>query len=168
MKPPNSISAAPFFWLPRIAEGRHNRRTPRRRITPMKNRRAKRQASKTIAFDHPGVILLKEFFQPMRLTQTFVSKATGIPQSSLSGLLLGRRSITPETAVRLGRFFGVEPKTFLNLQADYDLTLCSSKPTVQSSTGSEDSSPEGRMEKLSRISYIRHKIYCASIAKSTR
>lgn len=74
-----------------------------------------------LAFTHPGLILRDEFFVPMGLTQLGAAKATGIPQSRLSAILSGRRAITTDTAARLGRFFGVDPRNWLNLQATYDL-----------------------------------------------
>lgn len=57
----------------------------------------------------------------MKITQLAAARATGIPQSRLSEILSGRRSITADTAARLGRFFGVDPRNWLNLQMTYDL-----------------------------------------------
>ena len=76
-----------------------------------------------IPMTHPGVILREEFFEPLAVTQLAASKATGIPQSRLSEILAGRRSITADTAARLGRYFGIDPRNWLNLQAAYDLWL---------------------------------------------
>jgi len=70
---------------------------------------------------HPGIILRTEFFEPLKVTQLAAAKATGIPQSRLSDILAGRRSITPDTAARLGRYFRVDPRNWLNLQVAYDL-----------------------------------------------
>jgi addiction module HigA family antidote len=69
----------------------------------------------------PGLILRDEFFEPLGITQLAAAKATGIPQSRLSEILAGRRSITADTAARLGRFFQVDPRNWLNLQSAYDL-----------------------------------------------
>jgi len=77
--------------------------------------------TKPISLAHPGLILRDEFFEPMGITQLAAAKATGIPQSRLSEILAGRRSITADTAARLGRFFQVDPRNWLNLQAAYDL-----------------------------------------------
>lgn len=77
--------------------------------------------STKIPHTHPGTILREELFEPMGITQLAAAKATGIPQSRLSESLSGRRSITADTAARLGRFFGVDPRNWLNLQAAYDL-----------------------------------------------
>ena len=70
---------------------------------------------------HPGIILRTEFFEPLNITQLAAAKATGIPQSRLSEILAGRRSITPDTAARLGRYFRVDPRNWLNLQTAFDL-----------------------------------------------
>lgn len=77
--------------------------------------------STSISLTHPGIILQEEFFAPMGITQLAAAKATGIPQSRLSEILAGRRSITADTAARLGRYFGVDPRNWLNLQTAYDL-----------------------------------------------
>lgn len=70
---------------------------------------------------HPGLILRDEFFKPLGLSQAAAAKATGIPQSRLSEILAGRRGISADTAARLGRLFGVDPRNWLNLQVAYDL-----------------------------------------------
>lgn len=77
--------------------------------------------TKPASLVHPGIILREEFFEPLGITQLAAAKATGIPQSRLSEILGGRRSITADTAARLGRFFQVDPRNWLNLQAAYDL-----------------------------------------------
>ena len=75
----------------------------------------------TVSRLHPGKILRTEFFEPLGITQLAAARATGIPQSRLSEILAGRRSITPDTAARLGRYFGVDPRNWLNLQVAFDL-----------------------------------------------
>jgi len=77
--------------------------------------------AKPTSLIHPGIILHDEFFEPLGISQVAAAKATGIPQSRLSEILAGRRSITADTAARLGRFFRVDPRNWLNLQAAYDL-----------------------------------------------
>lgn len=74
-----------------------------------------------ITLTHPGIILRDEFFEPLAITQLAAARATGIPQSRLSEILSGRRSISADTAARLGRFFGVDPRSWLNLQTTFDL-----------------------------------------------
>jgi addiction module HigA family antidote len=75
----------------------------------------------TVSRTHPGIILRTEFFEPLHITQLAAARSTGIPQSRLSQILAGRRSITPDTAARLGRYFRVDPRNWLNLQAAFDL-----------------------------------------------
>lgn len=77
--------------------------------------------TKSISLIHPGIILREEFFSPLGITQIAAAAATGIPQSRLSEILSGRRGITADSAARLGRFFGVDPRNWLNLQTTYDL-----------------------------------------------
>ncbi|MDR2863245.1 MAG: HigA family addiction module antidote protein [Puniceicoccales bacterium] len=72
-------------------------------------------------FNHPGRILQEEYFDELNITQTAASKATGIPQSTLSEICSGKRDITAETALRLGKFLDTDPRMFINLQAHYDL-----------------------------------------------
>ncbi|WP_301951650.1 HigA family addiction module antitoxin [Leptospira mayottensis] len=69
---------------------------------------------------HPGMIL-KNYLDEIGISQYRLAIETGIPRSNLSSLVLGRRSVTPEIAMRLGKFFGQTAKFWLNLQATYDL-----------------------------------------------
>jgi antitoxin HigA-1 len=70
---------------------------------------------------HPGEILLEEFLQPMGITQYQLSKAINVPQIRISEIVRGKRAISADTALRLGRFFGIEPQFWMNLQSRYDL-----------------------------------------------
>ncbi len=70
---------------------------------------------------HPGEILLEEFLQPMGISQYRLAKDIGVPQRRISEITQGKRSITADTALRLGRFFGMEAQFWLNLQSRYDL-----------------------------------------------
>ncbi len=72
---------------------------------------------------HPGEVLLKEFIEPMKLTRYRVAKATGVPQRRIDEICAGSRAITADTALRLGRFFGVEAQFWMNLQARHDLEV---------------------------------------------
>lgn len=74
-----------------------------------------------VPMTHPGIGLREEFFEPLGITQSAAAAATGIPQSRLSEILAGRRSITADTAVRLGRYFNVDPTNWLNLQTHFDI-----------------------------------------------
>lgn len=70
---------------------------------------------------HPGEILLEEFLRPMGISQYRLAKDIGVPQRRIGEIVQGRRAITADTALRLGRFFGVEAQFWLNLQARHDL-----------------------------------------------
>ncbi|MCK6609318.1 MAG: HigA family addiction module antitoxin [Flavobacterium sp.] len=70
---------------------------------------------------HPGEILDEEFLKPMELSAYKVSKITGIPQSRLSEIISGKRSISATNALKLGKFFNLPPQFWLTLQNDYDL-----------------------------------------------
>lgn len=72
---------------------------------------------------HPGKLLLEEFIQPLGLSVYRVAKDSGIPQSSLAAIVNEQRSISPETAVRLGLFFSMDAQFWLNLQSRYDLMM---------------------------------------------
>ncbi len=69
----------------------------------------------------PGEILLEDFLKPLGITQYRLAKAISVPQRRISEIVKGTRSITADTALRLGRFFGMEAQFWLNLQARYDL-----------------------------------------------
>lgn len=72
---------------------------------------------------HPGEILLEEFLKPMNLSQNRVALEIGVPPRRINEIVLGKRSITPDTALRLGRYFGNSPQFWLGLQMDYDLDV---------------------------------------------
>ncbi len=78
---------------------------------------------KKIRLAHPGELLLKEFIRPNGLTVYRVAKDAGIPQPTLQLLVSGQRSISAETALRLGAYFGIDAQFWLNLQSEYDLRL---------------------------------------------
>ncbi len=70
---------------------------------------------------HPGTILLEEFLKPMGLSQNALARAIHVPPRRINELVLGKRSITADTDLRLARFFRLSEGFFLGLQADYDL-----------------------------------------------
>ncbi len=71
---------------------------------------------------HPGQILLKEFLQPLGLTQAKLARAIGIPQNRVNELVRGKRGVTPETALLLSGYFGNSAEFWMNLQTAHDLT----------------------------------------------
>ena len=70
---------------------------------------------------HPGEILSEEFLSPLDITQYRLAKDIGVPQTRIAAIVKKRRSITPDTALRLAKYFGTTPQFWLNLQAEYDL-----------------------------------------------
>jgi addiction module HigA family antidote len=70
---------------------------------------------------HPGEMLLEEFLKPMGLTQRDLSTGIRVPYQRVNELVRGRRGVTPSTALRLARFFGMSPEFWLNLQLRWDL-----------------------------------------------
>ncbi|MDY0198016.1 MAG: HigA family addiction module antitoxin [Tenuifilaceae bacterium] len=70
---------------------------------------------------HPGEILNEEFLVPMNISAYRLSKDTEIPQSRISQIIKGNRSITADTALRISNYFGTSAKFWLGLQDDYDI-----------------------------------------------
>jgi addiction module HigA family antidote len=70
---------------------------------------------------HPGEMLLEEFLKPMKISQYQLAKATSVPPRRINEIVHGKRRVSADTALRLGRFFGMEAQFWLNLQARYDL-----------------------------------------------
>ena len=76
---------------------------------------------------HPGEILLREFLEPMKLSQVKLADHLGIPLQRINELVNGKRGVTPETAWLLAQAFDTSPEFWLNMQAAHDLTK--SRPT---------------------------------------
>ena len=72
---------------------------------------------------HPGEILLEEFLGPMGISQYRLAKDINVPPRRINEIVLGKRSITADTALRLARFFGNSPQFWLGLQSQYDLDV---------------------------------------------
>ncbi len=72
---------------------------------------------------HPGEILLEEFLKPMGLSQNRLALNIGVPARRINEIVLGKRRITADTALRLGRYFDMSPQFWLGLQMDYDLDV---------------------------------------------
>ena len=72
---------------------------------------------------HPGEVLLEEFLKPMGLSQNRVALDIGVPARRINEIVLGKRRITADTALRLARFFGTSAQFWLGLQIDYDLDV---------------------------------------------
>jgi len=72
---------------------------------------------------HPGEILLEEFLLPMGISQNRLALDVGVPARRINEIVLGRRRITADTALRLSRYFETTPQLWLGLQTDYDLDV---------------------------------------------
>jgi len=72
---------------------------------------------------HPGEILIEEFLKPMHLSQTRLARDIGVSPRRVNEIVLGKRGITADTALRLGRYFGMSAKFWLGLQLQYELDL---------------------------------------------
>src|SRR6266446_410720 len=77
--------------------------------------------SKLLANITPGEILNEEFLKPMGITQYRLAKDIAVPPRRINEIVHGERAITADTALRLGRYFGMAPEFWLNLQSHYDL-----------------------------------------------
>ena len=72
---------------------------------------------------HPGEVLLEEFLKPMELSQNRLAIDIGVPARRINEIVLGKRRISADTALRLGRYFEMSPQFWLGLQMDYDLDV---------------------------------------------
>ncbi len=72
---------------------------------------------------HPGEVLLEEFMKPLAISINQLARDLDVPPNRISAIVNGVRSITADTALRLGTYFGVSPETWLGLQMNYDLRL---------------------------------------------
>lgn len=71
----------------------------------------------------PGEILLEEFMKPMNITQAQLARDINVPPNRISQIIRGKREITADTALRLGKYFGIEPEFWLNLQVRYNMKV---------------------------------------------
>lgn len=72
---------------------------------------------------HPGEILLEEFLEPMKISRYRLAKEISVDPRRINEIVLGKRSISADTALRLGRYFGISARFWLNLQSHYDLEV---------------------------------------------
>jgi len=78
---------------------------------------------KRLAPIHPGEVLEEEFLKPLALSQYRLAKGLRVPARRINEIVLGKRAISADTALRLGRFFQNAPRFWLNLQTSYDLEV---------------------------------------------
>ncbi|NUO07719.1 MAG: HigA family addiction module antidote protein [Candidatus Brocadia sp.] len=76
---------------------------------------------------HPGEILMEEFLKPMELNQSKLAMNIGVPPRRINEIVLEKRRITADTAIRLARFFGTSAEFWLGLQSQYDLDVVTDK-----------------------------------------
>src|SRR3546814_575043 len=72
---------------------------------------------------HPGEVLREDFLKPLGLSRYALAKAIGVPQIRISEITNGKRAITPDTALRLARYFAPSPEFWIGMQATYDLEM---------------------------------------------
>ena len=82
-----------------------------------------RNNGKKMAPVHPGEILQKEFLEPMGLSQNRLALALHVPARRINEIVLGKRGVTADTALRLARYFKMSPQFWLGLQMDYELDM---------------------------------------------
>ena len=90
---------------------------------------------------HPGEVLAEEYLKPLGLSATALARAIGVPANRVSDIIRGRRGLSADTAIRLGVFFDVDPRFWLNLQTAYDLSLAKRENDY---SGIRPSSPSSR------------------------
>ena len=76
---------------------------------------------------HPGEVLLEEFLKPMGISQNHLAINIGVHARRINEIVLRRRRITADTALRLAKFFGTSPEFWMGLQSDYDLDVAEDK-----------------------------------------
>jgi addiction module HigA family antidote len=87
----------------------------------------RRARENRIPFPHPGETLREDFLRPLGMSVNRLALELRVPATRLSEIVHGRRSVTADTALRLGRYFNTTPKFWLNLQSAYDLAIASEK-----------------------------------------
>ncbi len=75
----------------------------------------------------PGSILLEEFLEPLAISQAKLAREINVPANRISQIINGKREITADTALRLGKYFGIEPEFWLNLQMRFNMKIAEEK-----------------------------------------
>jgi addiction module HigA family antidote len=88
-------------------------------------------AVKKLAPVHPGEVLLEEYLKPLNISQNKLGRDLGVPAQRINDIIKGKRSVTVDTALRLGRYFRTTPQFWLNLQARYDLEMAEETRLVE-------------------------------------
>ena len=101
---------------------------------------------------HPGEVLLEEFLKPLGLSQNRLALDMRVPARRINEIVLGRRSVSADTALRLARYFRTSPQFWLGLQMDYDLDVTEDalgsrlNSEVQASTAVMEESPDYQVD----------------------
>ena len=80
---------------------------------------------------HPGEVLREEFLRPMGISQNRLAVDLRVPARRINEIVLGKRRLSPDTALRLARYFGMSPQFWLGLQLDYDLDVAADEVGTQ-------------------------------------
>lgn len=80
---------------------------------------------------HPGEVLMVDFIEGFGITQNKLAVSIGVPPRRINEIVHGKRAITADTALRLGRYFGVSPQFWLNLQTQYELEVVEDRVSEQ-------------------------------------
>jgi antitoxin HigA-1 len=80
-------------------------------------------APRSIPLIHPGEVLFEEFLKPLSVSQYRLAKDVSVDPRRVNEIVLGKRAITADTALRLSRYFGTSERFWINLQARYDLEV---------------------------------------------
>ncbi|MBI5575382.1 MAG: HigA family addiction module antidote protein [Deltaproteobacteria bacterium] len=110
------MKATPTTWRSWITTDpgrRANRKTEKEAVVP----------KKLLEPIPPGEILLEEFMKPLGVSINKLARDIDVPPGRISEIVNGKRAVTADTALRLGRYFGVSPEIWLTLQADYELRV---------------------------------------------
>ncbi|GAA5150604.1 HigA family addiction module antitoxin [Microbacterium pseudoresistens] len=80
---------------------------------------------------HPGEVLMEDFIEGFGITQNKLAVSIGVPPRRINEIVHGKRAITADTALRLGRYFGISPQFWLNLQTQYELEVAEDRVSEQ-------------------------------------
>lgn len=80
---------------------------------------------------HPGEVLMEDFINGFGITQNKLAVSIGVPPRRINEIVHGKRAITADTALRLGRYFGIDPQFWLNLQSHYELEMVQDRVAEQ-------------------------------------
>ena len=95
---------------------------------------------------HPGKTLFEQFLRPRNLSQNRLARSIEVPPRRINEIILGKRAITADTAVRLARYFGNEPAYWMKLQTDYDIALATNNIGIHLYAIEPDEAPADKID----------------------